>query len=230
MRAPFISFEGGDGVGKTTQIQRLAARLQQEGHRVLLTREPGGAPGAEKLRTLLVTGEADAYTPLSEALMMYAARAEHLAKTINPARVRGEVVISDRFSDSTMAYQGLAGDVGEKAVSTLESLVVGADGPDLTIILHLAAKRGLARTQDRQAQAQSDETRFERKGDEFHQRVEQAFLTIADQAPERCKVIDAGQSMDAVEEEIYVLVRPVIENWVSASKDALSERRPTHGA
>ncbi|MEO1137611.1 MAG: dTMP kinase, partial [Pseudomonadota bacterium] len=128
----FISFEGGDGSGKSTQIRRLADTLKAEGREVVLTREPGGSDGAEAIRKLLLAGDADRWSPLSEALLMYAARNDHIERTIQPALARGAVVISDRFADSTMAYQGLAGELGEEAVSTLYNLVVGERGPDLT--------------------------------------------------------------------------------------------------
>ena len=199
-RGIFISFEGGDGVGKSTQIARVADLFRARGFEVVQTREPGGAPGAEDIRALLVAGEADRWTPMSEALMMYAARAEHLAATIKPALARGAVVLCDRFADSTMAYQGYAGDLGVERIKALHTLVVGEDDPDATIILHLKPGDGLSRATARLDAATDgvDEGRFERKGGAFQARVEDAFLKIAADNPERCILIDASQSIDAV--------------------------------
>lgn len=189
----FISFEGGDGAGKTTQIKRLSAALEAAGRNVIATREPGGADGAEAIRTLLVEGDADRWSPLCEALLVYASRADHLERTILPALEDGSVVISDRFADSTMAYQGIAGALGEEAVTRLHELVVGPHDPDLTIILDLPSEEGLAR-----AGARGGAARFEEKGADYQQRVREAFLTIAGAHPERCVVIDASGDADKV--------------------------------
>jgi dTMP kinase len=201
-RGHFISFEGGDGAGKSTQISRLAASLHGRGHEVVTTREPGGSPGAEAVRALIVRGDADRWSPLAEALLMYAARADHLQRTINPARERGAVVISDRFSDSTMAYQGHAGALGADAVTTLDRLVVGMDGPNLTFILDAPSDIGLAR-----ARMPDGEGRFESKGGDYQRRVRDAFLKIAADNPERCVVVDATRSIDEIAVEIETAVR-----------------------
>ena len=201
-RGPFISFEGGDGVGKSTQIARLAARLAAAGHEVTTTREPGGSPGAEAIRALLVKGDADRWSPLAEALLVFAARAGHLERTINPARARGAVVLSDRFADSTMAYQGVAGALGEEAVAALAALVVGADGPDLTIILDAPVARALAR-----AEGRGGDSRFESKGAAFQEKVREAFHAIAGREPGRCVLVDATQPADAVAALIADIVR-----------------------
>ncbi len=190
----FISFEGGDGAGKSTQIRKLAEKLRQAGHAVALTREPGGSPGAETIRKLLVEGDADRWSPLCEALLMYTARADHLQRTILPALARGEIVITDRFADSTMAYQGLAGALGEEAVRKLHDVVVGTNDPDLTIILDLSPEDGLKRADGRAGA----ETRFESKGADFQARVREAFLKIAENYPQRCAVVDARGSEDDV--------------------------------
>lgn len=208
-RAPFITFEGGDGAGKSTQIRLLKERLERDDLDVVMTREPGGAPGAEAVRNLLVAGAVDAWTPLGEALMMSAARAEHLARTINPARARGALVLCDRFADSTMAYQGIAGGLGVHAVRRLYELVVGEDGPDLTIILDAPPAELLAR-----AGARGDaETRFEKKGEAFQARVREAFLGIAHDEPDRCRVVDAARPADIVAADIMRLVAPTIDRW-----------------
>ncbi len=190
----FISFEGGDGAGKTTQIKRLADILRAEGREVVLTREPGGSDGAEAIRKLILEGDADRWSPLAEALLMYAAREDHLERTILPALHRGAVVISDRFADSTMAYQGLAGSLGEETVAALYKLVVGDRGPDITIILDIPVEEGLKRAGGRA----DKEQRFESKGAAYQEAVRQAFLEIARREPERCLVVDASGGEDAV--------------------------------
>jgi len=200
-RGAFISFEGGDGVGKSTQIELLAGSLRKAGAEVVTTREPGGSPGAEAIRALLVTGAADRWSPLTEALLMYAARADHLQKTINPARARGAIVLSDRFSDSSMAYQGFAGALGASAVAALEKLVVGADGPDLTLVLDAPVAVSLSRTS-----ARGGDHRFEAKGADYQESVRQAFLKIAAANPGRCAVIDAARQPEAVATDVAAIV------------------------
>ncbi len=202
MVAKFITFEGGEGVGKSTQIRLLAERLRGSGIEVVTTREPGGSPGAEQIRKLLVEGEPGRWTPLSEALLLFAARADHLARTINPARARGAWVISDRFADSTWAYQSGAQGVALDSVKVLRKMVVGADEPDLTLILDMPVEDGLARAMERGGL----ENRYERMGLPFHARLRQAFLDIAKAEPERCVVIDARGSTDAVAARIYTVV------------------------
>lgn len=200
-RGPFITFEGGDGVGKSTQIALLAERLRGQGRDVVVTREPGGSAGGEAIRKLLVTGEADRWSPLTEALLMYAARADHIEKVINPARARGAVVLSDRFADSSMAYQGIAGALGESAVAALDRLVVSADGATLTIILDAPAEASLKRSK-----ARGGEHRFEAKGAAFQERVREAFLKIAAANPSRCVIVDAARPVEAVAADIATLV------------------------
>lgn len=194
-RGFFISLEGADGSGKSTQARRLAAHLAALGHEVVETREPGGGgEGAAAIRHLLLNGPAERWTPMAEALMMYAARAEHLDKLIRPALAAGKTVVTDRFADSTMAYQGHAGGVGEAAVKALHALVVGKDDPDLTLILDLPVDIGLARAGKRQG----GESRFEDKGRAFQEAVRSGFLAIARADPRRCKVIDAGADEETV--------------------------------
>ncbi len=198
----FISFEGGDGVGKSTQIEKLASVLRAAGRDVVVTREPGGSKGAEAIRTLLVTGDKDRWSPQTEALLMFAARRDHLEKTILPALERGAVVITDRFADSSMAYQGHAGGLGRQTVDALYDFVVGDHGPDLTVILDAPAKEALARASSDRA-----ETRFEEKGGAFQERVRQAFLDIAKEAPARCVVIDSRAPVDDVAAQVESAVR-----------------------
>jgi dTMP kinase len=201
-KGPFITFEGGDGVGKSTHIARLAEHLRAAGHEVVLTREPGGSPGAEAIRELLVSGAAERWSALAEALLVFAARADHLEKVINPARARGAVVLCDRFADSTMAYQGAAGGLGEEKVRALRDLVVGENGPDLTIVLDAPGARGLER-----AQARGGDNRFEAKGGDYQARVQEAFLRIAEREPERCVVVDSSGSVDDVADRIRMIVK-----------------------
>lgn len=189
----FISFEGGEGAGKSTQIRRLAERLQAAGHDVVVTREPGGSPGAEAIRELLVNGSADRWSPVTETLLMYAARRDHVERVIRPALVEGRVVLCDRFADSTRAYQGAGGDAPASLIASLEEHVLGGTIPNLTLILDLPAEVGL-----RRAEVRGGAARFESKGLPFHERLRAGYLEIARREPERCVVIDADAEIDAV--------------------------------
>jgi dTMP kinase len=202
-RGRFISFEGGEGAGKSTQIRRLAAQLEGRGLKVTLTREPGGSPGAESLRDLLVRGEADRWSSLSETLILFAARADHLERRIRPALAAGDWVLCDRFADSTRAYQGAGGAVPAELIGGLAQAVIGDDWPELTLILDLPVAAGLARA----AQRGGAEQRFESKGLAFHQRLRAAFLEIAAAEPQRCRVIDADAAMEDVAEAVWAAVR-----------------------
>ena len=203
-RGRFITFEGGEGAGKTTQVKLLASTLAKAGIDAMATREPGGAPGAEAIRTLLVSGEIDRWDAMSEALLHSAARREHLVKSVWPALDKGVWVISDRFADSTMAYQGFGQGVGGAAVDTLYGLVVGDFRPDLTLILDLPAADGLRRATARGG----DEDRYERLDLDFHERLRQAFRSIAENQARRCLLIDASGS---VEQAHQAIVRAVAD-------------------
>lgn len=189
----FISFEGGEGAGKSTQIRRLADRLATAGHDVVVTREPGGSPGAEAIRELLVNGAADRWSPVTETLLMYAARRDHVERVIRPALSRGAIVLCDRFADSTRAYQGAGGDAPASLIASLEDHVLGGTVPDLTLILDLPAEIGLQR-----AEVRGGAARFESKGLAFHERLRAGYLEIARREPERCVVIEANADIDAV--------------------------------
>lgn len=204
----FISFEGGDGAGKSSQIGRLADELRRRGKTVRVTREPGGSDGAETIRKLLVEGGAERWSPMAEALMMYAARADHLERVIRPALDRGEFVITDRFADSSMAYQGIAGALGEETVSRIHALVVGEDDPDITIILDVPIAVGLARAGGRGAA----ETRFESKGAGYQEKVRQAFLKIARDNPKRCVVVDATPDEETVFRSVAAAVEKALRS------------------
>ncbi len=204
-RARFITLEGGEGAGKSTQVRRLVARLEAGGIRAVATREPGGSPGGEQIRGLLVNGEITRWDAQTEALLHFAARREHLVKTIWPALESGRWVVSDRFADSTMAYQGYALGLGRPTVESLYGLVVGDFAPDLTLILDLPAEEGLARVGRRPAAA-GGEDRYERMGHDFHARLRDAFRDIAAREPERCRIVDARGDVDAVAGAIWTLV------------------------
>src|SRR5262245_32337043 len=197
----FITLEGGEGAGKSTLSRGLAEALAAQGREVVTTREPGGAPGADAIRALLVSGDANRWSAMEEALLFAAARLNHLNHTIRPALARGAWVVSDRYYDSTRAYQVAAGGVDPAALDAL-NVLIDAPTPDLTLVLDLDPERGLDRSQGRHA----GEDRFERKDAAFHARVRAEFRAIARREPERCVVIDAGQDADAVRTAALALV------------------------
>jgi dTMP kinase len=199
----FITLEGGEGTGKSTQVKRLAAALQKHGLKVVTTREPGGSPGAEQIRKLVVEGDGGRWNPITETLLVYAARADHVARTIGPALARGEWVISDRFNDSTYAYQGAGRGVERETIRRIDAAVLDDFKPDLTLILDLAVEIGLARAGARGGA----ETRFESLGADFHDRMRKAFLDIARRSPDRCRLIDASGSEDEVAAAIWAAVQ-----------------------
>ena len=203
MAGVFITFEGGEGSGKSTQAVRLVARLRSMGFAVVQTREPGGTEGAEAIRSLLVNGETGRWTASAEALLNYAARDMHLVEVIRPALARGDVVICDRFMDSTRAYQGYAGGCAQEMLDDLERDIVGTSRPKRTVIFDLDPAIGLTRAKSRA----SAEDRYERKGLAFHQKLRDGFLDIARKDRERCRVIDAGASIDAVETAVWDAVK-----------------------
>ncbi len=201
-RGRFIAFEGGEGAGKSTQVKALVAHLRSLGLEVVQTREPGGSPGAEALRDLLVRGEATRWSPISETLMMYAARADHLEKVIRPALARGAWVVCDRFADSSRAYQGAGGGVAPAFIEQVDAAVVGDTQPDLVLVMDMPVEAGL-----RRAHARGDnENRFESKSVAFHERLRQGFLNRAAAVPERYRVIDADRSIEALTTDIRSLV------------------------
>lgn len=201
-RGRFITFEGGEGAGKSTQVKRLVARLAGQGRDVVSTREPGGSPGAESIRDLVLRGAADRWSSVTETLLMYAARRDHLERVIRPALDRGAWVICDRFADSTRAYQGAAGGADPRLITALETHVVEGTRPDLTLVFDLPPEVGLARAQARAGA----EMRFESKGLAFHERLRDGFRAIAAAEPDRCATIDATADMDAVETAVWAVV------------------------
>ena len=192
-RGRFITLEGGEGTGKSTQVARLAAWLGARGVGVVTTREPGGSPGAEMIRKLLVEGPVERWDGMTEALLHFAARRDHLRSTVWPALDRGTWVVSDRFADSTLAYQGHGHGVERSVLDRLYAVAVGDFRPDLTLVLDLPIEIGLARA----ARRRGAETRYESLPADFHARVRAGFLAIARDDPARCAVIDAGADVDA---------------------------------
>jgi dTMP kinase len=199
----FITLEGGEGAGKSTQIARLKAWLEERGHRVTATREPGGSPGAEMIRKLLVEGPVERWDGTTEALLHFAARREHLRSTVWPALERGDWVVSDRFADSTLAYQGYGHGIERRIFEQLYEVAVGAFRPDLTVMLDLPVETGL----ERAAARRGSETRYESLPMDFHRRVRAGFLEIARREPKRCLVIDATGKVDTIAEAIADAVR-----------------------
>jgi dTMP kinase len=204
MSGIFITFEGGEGSGKSTHLARLAARLRGQGKTVVQTREPGGTEGAEAIRALLVNGEINRWTAKAEALLNYAAREMHLVNLIRPALARGDVVICDRFMDSTRAYQGYAGGWDQQSIADLERGIVGETRPVRTLIFDLDPSLGLARAKGRGIAGAED--RYERKGLAFHHKLRDGFLEIARHDPARCRVIDASQTVEQVEAAVWAEV------------------------
>jgi dTMP kinase len=202
MNGRFITLEGGEGAGKSTQVKRLAAALGQKGITVLTTREPGGSPGAEEIRGLLVNGAPGRWDALTETLLVYAARADHVKCTIGPALLAGQWVVCDRFTDSTYAYQGAGRGLARETIRRIDSVVLDDFTPDFTLILDLDVETGLARAGKRGAA----ESRFENFGRDFHERLRQGFLDIARRNPDRCLVIDAAQDEDTVAAAIWAAV------------------------
>ena len=199
----FITFEGGEGAGKSTQLKRLVARLEASGREVVATREPGGSPGAESIRELVLKGSADRWSPVTETLLMYAARRDHVERVIRPALARGAWVVCDRFADSTRAYQGAAGGVDPALIAAMETYVLEETRPDLTLIFDMPVEVGLERAHARAG----SEMRFESKGLAFHQRLREGFLAIARAEPGRCAIVDAKGTLDEVEAEVWAAVQ-----------------------
>ncbi len=198
----FITFEGGEGTGKSTQAKRLGERLKADGIGVVITREPGGSFGAEEIRALIVEGEPGRWAPLTETLLIFAARTDHLNRTIKPALATGQWVISDRFTDSTYAYQGAGRGLDPATIAVLDAAATTSFRPDLTFILDLPVERGLARARARLG----PHARFERFDDAFHDRMRAWFCALPAREPERCVLIDASRDIEVVSDEIWQAV------------------------
>ena len=208
MTGRFISFEGGEGAGKSTQLRLLADRLRAEGVEVVITREPGGTEGADAIRELILTGDADRWGVRAEALLMNAARADHVERLIRPSLARGAWVITDRYADSTLVYQGVGGGLSEDELRALHRVATGDLWPDLTLILDIPESEGLARAIARPGQ----ELRFESKGAAFHAAVRAGYRARAAAEPARCKLIEATGSVESVADRIWAAVEPQLQN------------------
>jgi dTMP kinase len=204
-RGKFITFEGGEGTGKSTQAAMLALRLESCGLGAQLTREPGGSPGAEIIRHVLLSGAAKPLGADVEAMLFAAARDDHVQCTILPALRSGKWVVCDRFADSTRVYQGILGQVDQKLINVLERVSVGELAPDLTVILDLPVQVGLERARLRRGDAEAD--RFEGEGAAFHEKLRDAYLAIAARDPDRCVVIDAAATKEIVANAIWQVVQ-----------------------
>jgi dTMP kinase len=201
----FVTFEGVEGCGKSTQVKRLHERLTERGHTVLVTREPGGTPIAEAIRNVLLDPANEAMAPVAELLLYEAARAQHVAERIRPALDANAVVICDRFADSTSAYQGAGRALPDQMLSAMHHVATGGTWPDLTIVLDVPIEEGLTRAMKVDAP-----DRLEQEPIAFHQRVRDSFLALAKQEPNRIKVIDGMQTEEAVAEAINALVDPLL--------------------
>jgi len=211
----FITFEGGEGAGKSTQIDRLARKLRAKKYDVVVTREPGGSPGAEAIRHVLLSGAAEPFGPAMEALLFAAARSDHVEQLIKPAIARGSIVLCDRFIDSSRVYQGVTGGLDPDFMAALERVAVNGILPDMTLILDIDPAEGLARAAVRRGENAAAD-RFEKEALAIHRRRREAFLAIAMAEPERCVVIDASAAPDLVEDAVTSAVFSVLEQRMPA--------------
>ncbi len=210
MQGKFITFEGGEGCGKSTQIKLLAEYLKAQNVEYIQTREPGGTDGAEQIRSLLVTGDSNRWDGVTEILLHYAARRDHVETLIKPSLKKGRTVISDRFYDSTIAYQGYGHNVDLKIINDIQKSSIGNFSPDLTFILDIDSKAGLARAGKRFDDENDDsESRYESMGFEFHERVRKAFLDIAEKNPKRIEVINADDSIENIHQKIITKISKI---------------------
>ena len=202
----FITFEGGEGVGKSTQVKLLAEKLAEAGIAAITTREPGGSPRAEELRRVILSGAAASFGPAGEAILFSAARIDHIDQKIAPALAAGECVLCDRFADSTRAYQGAAGKLDASLIASLERVAIGETRPDLTFVLDMPVEKSLQRAAERRAKAIKPD-RFEGEARAFHETLRRAFLDIAAAEPQRCVVVEADRPSEEVARDIWRLVR-----------------------
>ena len=204
-----MTFEGGEGAGKSTQIGRLAETLRRRGHDVLVTREPGGSPGAEAVRHVILSGAAEEFGVRMEAILFAAARNDHVEEVIRPALHNGAIVLCDRFMDSSRVYQGVTGNLEPDFLETLQRVAINGMQPDCTIILDLPAEKGLARARSRSGGGTPD--RFEREELQTHEKRREAYLEIAAAEPARCHVVDADRGEEVIAVDILAIVGPLAE-------------------
>ncbi len=208
----FISFEGGEGAGKSTQIRILAETLRSRGLEVVVTREPGGSPGAEAIRHVLLSGAAEAFGVRMEAMLFAAARNDHVEEVIRPALESGAVVLCDRFLDSSRVYQGTTGNLEPDFIETLQRIAVDGTMPDLTLIFDIPAVDGLARARKRADDGAAPD-RFEKEELDTHEKRREAYLDIALNEPRRCRIVDAKQPQERVTEDVLSMVAPLLERF-----------------
>ncbi|WP_111838347.1 dTMP kinase [Agrobacterium sp. lyk4-40-TYG-31] len=207
----FISFEGGEGAGKSTQITLLAETLRKRGLDVVVTREPGGSPGAEAVRHVLLSGAAEPFGVRMEAMLFAAARNDHVEEVIRPALNKGSVVLCDRFLDSSRVYQGTTGNLEPEFIETLQRIAIDGTMPDLTLIFDIPAASGLARARKRADEGATPD-RFEKEELETHEKRREAYLDIALNEPRRCRIVNADQPPEKVTEDVLLLVEPLLAN------------------
>lgn len=224
-RGRFITLEGGEGAGKSTQVRLLVSRLQEQGFEVVATREPGGSPKAEALRDVLLSGAAARFGPAGEAILFSAARIDHVDNKIEPALARGAWVVSDRFADSTRAYQGVLGRLDRRFILALERIAIASARPDLTIVLDIPPEAGLLRVSQRRKGQPAD--RFEAEGIEFHAELRNAFRKIAKAAPDRCVIVNGLAPEDEIAAAIW---REVATRLLAATPRKKPRARRTHRA
>lgn len=210
MSGLLITFEGGEGAGKSTQILALADHLRNQGFEVVVTREPGGSAGAEAVRHVILSGAAEAYGPAMEALLFAAARSDHIDQKIRPAIEAGQIVLCDRFIDSSRVYQGISGNLDPQFMQSVERIAIDGTMPDLTFILDIPADKGLARAGLRRGAEVAD--RFEKETIATHDARRQAFLAIAAREPQRCKVINADRTVAEISAEIAALTDAALKH------------------
>lgn len=220
----FITFEGGEGAGKSTQIDLLAKKLRDFGHEVIVTREPGGSTGAEAARHVLLSGAAEEFGVRMEAFLFAAARSDHVEEVIRPAVEAGKIVLCDRFADSTRIYQGVTGNIEATLLQNLERVAVNGMAPDLTIIIDVPAKLGLARAEERGGGAVSFD-RFEREELSTHEMRRKAFLDLAKDEPQRCKVVDGSGKMAEIADDVFRTVELALASTLQL-KSMQRRKRP----
>jgi dTMP kinase len=214
----FITLEGIDGTGKSTQLRLLVRHLKKRGLAVCVTREPGGTKVGERIRRILLASTTTRLAPLAELALIYAARAQHLQEVIRPALAKGEIVVSDRYNDASLAYQGYGRELGVQAVRAFDRIICDRTQPDLTIVLDLAPRLSLERAQGRETRRESKQGRFESQGLSFHKRVRNGYLAIARKEPRRMKVVQADRPVAEVHAEIRKLVDAFLARRPKASR------------
>jgi dTMP kinase len=215
----FISFEGGEGAGKSTQIRLLAETLRARGLEVVVTREPGGSPGAEAVRHVLLSGAAEPFGVRMEAMLFAAARNDHVEEVIRPALEKGAVVLCDRFLDSSRVYQGTTGNLEPDFIETLQRIAIDGTMPDMTLIFDIPAATGLARARKRADEGATPD-RFEKEEIDTHEKRREAYLDIALNEPRRCRIVNADQPQDRVTEDVLSFVEPLLARLNSISEVA----------